>query len=214
VHLLRDVFRPVGVKLRRKGYDGQQENFLTEQICSRHSENNPGAIAHFGEAQPLRYPALVANLEAHAAPTKATPTRSVRLAALTGFLFAILQSLCSAYLALSGIRVAIGLTALAAAGGTFEAPKGWHQDAIRIPMLILAGVGAVINLAVLFRVRRLRAWESGHWRRRTLSEQERRSERWQLAIALITLALIGTEVITHRIVHLKPPANSQSLARP
>ena len=68
-------------------------------------------------------------------------------------------------------------------------------------MLILGGLGALVNLAVLFRVWRLRARTSGQWRRRTLSVKERRSERLQLVLSVLTLVLIATEVWTHSIVH-------------
>jgi hypothetical protein len=134
------------------------------------------------------------------------------LAGLTGFLFAILQSLCTAVLAVSGIRVAIGLTALAAASGIYAPARGFHQDAIRIPMLVVGGLGAVVNLAVLFRVWHLRRRASGTWRRRTLSRQERRSEGLQLAMALLTLVLIALECWTHTIVHRTgpPPTHTQT----
>jgi len=125
----------------------------------------------------------------------------VRFTALTGFVFVVLQSVCSAVLALSGMRVAIGLTALAAASGTYAPAAGLHQDAIRIPMLIVGGVAAVVNLAVLFRVWRLRTRAAGQWRRRTVSAKERRSERLQLVLSVLTLILIGAEVWTHSIVH-------------
>jgi hypothetical protein len=128
------------------------------------------------------------------------------LAGLTGFLFALLQSLCTAVLAVSGIRVAIGLTALAAASGIYAPAKGFHQDAIRIPMLIIGGLGAAINLAVLSRVRQLRSRASASWRRRVLSKRERRSEILQFSLALITLILIALEFWTHSLVHRTGPA--------
>jgi hypothetical protein len=149
----------------------------------------------------------VADIQEQPTVTISRPSTGVRLAGLTGFVFAILQSACAAVLALSGVRVAIGLTALAAAGGIYAPAEGFHQDAIRIPMLILGGVGAAINLAVLIRVWRLRARASAGWRRRAISPKERRSERLQLALAALTLLLIGAEVITHPMVHRtgKPP---------
>src|SRR5580658_9945382 len=88
-----------------------------------------------------------------------------RLRAVGGVSFAValLQSLCTAVLAVSGIRVAIGLTALAAASGIYAPARGFHQDAIRIPMLIFAAVGAVVNLAVLAWIAHLRAQPSAQW---------------------------------------------------
>jgi hypothetical protein len=129
------------------------------------------------------------------------PSRGVRFAGLTGLVFALLQSACTAVLAISGIRVAIGLTALAAASGVYGPARGFHQDAIRIPMLIVGSLGALINLAVLTQIWRLRKRESGNWRRRTVSRKEVRSERWQLVLAVVTLLLVGVETVTHARMH-------------
>jgi hypothetical protein len=118
---------------------------------------------------------------------------------------ALLQSLCTAVLAVSGIRVAIGLTALAAASGIYAPARGFHQDAIRIPMLIFAAVGAVVNLAVLAWIWHLRAQPSAQWRRREVSPGEKRSERLQVALAIVTLVLVGLETWTHPRVHRTGP---------
>ena len=59
----------------------------------------------------------------------------------SSFIFIFLQSACTFVLATSGIRVFIGLSSLAAAAGTNAPAKGFHQDAIRIPMMIFALVG-------------------------------------------------------------------------
>src|ERR1035438_10820266 len=100
---------------------------------------------------------------------------------LTGasLLVALLQSLCTAVLTISGIRAAIGLSALAAASGIYAPARGFHQDAIRIPMLILATVGAVVNLAVIAWIRHLGANPAAQWRRTELTTKQRRSERLQ-----------------------------------
>lgn len=120
-------------------------------------------------------------------------------------LVAMAQSLCTAVLTISGIRVAIGLSALAAASGIYAPAKGFHQDAIRIPMLILATVGAVVNLAVVLWIWHLRARPSAQWRRRPLSVKERRSEKLQVALAVLTLVLVGLETWTHPQVHRTGP---------
>ena len=123
----------------------------------------------------------------------------------TSLIIAMAQSLCTAVLTISGIRVAIGLSALAAASGIYAPAKGFHQDAIRIPMLILATVGAVVNLAVVFWIWRLRARPSAQWRRRELSPKERRAEKLQVAMAILTLVLVGLETWTHGKVHRTGP---------
>jgi hypothetical protein len=131
--------------------------------------------------------------------------RRLRAVGYASLLVATLQSLCTAVLTISGIRVAIGLTALAAASGIYAPATGWHQDSIRIPMLILATVGAIVNLAVLAWIRRLRARPSAQWRRRELSTKEKRSEKLQIALAILTLILVGLETWTHPMVHRTGP---------
>ena len=118
---------------------------------------------------------------------------------------ALLQSLCTAVFAISGVRVVIGLTALAAVSGIYAPARGFHQDAIRIPMLIFAAAGALVNLAVLAWIWHLRAQSSAQWRRRELSRKQRRSERLQVALAVVTLLLVGLETWTHHKIHRTGP---------
>lgn len=130
------------------------------------------------------------------------PVRAVGGASL---LLALLQSLCTAVFAVSGVRVAIGLGALAAVSGIYAPARGWHQDAIRIPMLTLATVGALVNLGVLAWIRYLRARPSAQWRRRKSTPNQKRSERLQIVLAVVTLILVGLETWTHTKIHRTGP---------
>jgi heme/copper-type cytochrome/quinol oxidase subunit 2 len=123
----------------------------------------------------------------------------------TAMLFALLQSLCTAVFAVSGVRVAIGLSALAAVSGVYAPAKGWHQDAIRIPMLVAATIGAVLNLAVIVWIRYLRNRPAAQWRRREPTAKEKRSERLQILLAIVTLVLVALEMWTHPMIHRKGP---------
>ena len=115
-------------------------------------------------------------------------------------LMALLQSLCTAILTINSIRLGIGVAALAA--GSIAAPLlSFHRDAIRIPMLWLAVAGAVVNLAVLFWIWHLRARPESQWRRKEISKKQRRSERLQLVLSIVTLALVALEIWTHPIVN-------------
>jgi hypothetical protein len=136
-----------------------------------------------------------------------------RMRALGGasFLLALLQSLCTAVFVVSGVRLAIGLTALAAVSGIYAPARGFHQDAIRIPMLVLATVGSIINLAVIAWIRHLRANPAAQWRRTEPTAKQRRSERLQIVLAIVTLILVGLETWTHPMIHRTgPPPLSQS----
>jgi ABC-type branched-subunit amino acid transport system permease subunit len=131
---------------------------------------------------------------------------------LTGvsLVLVVLQSLCTAILTISGIRMAIGLGALAAS--SISAPiLGFHGDRLRIPMLALAVAGAIINLLVLAWIWWLRSRPSAQWRRREISNKERRSERLQVALAILTLVLVGLESWSHVVIHRPaPPPTIQS----
>jgi hypothetical protein len=120
-------------------------------------------------------------------------------------LFALLQSICTAVLTINGIRVAIGLTALGLASTTLAPFINFHQDAIRIPMLTLATVGAVVDLLVLAWIRHLRTRPSAQWRQSERSAKAKRSERLQVALAVLTLVLVGVETWSHIVVHRPNP---------
>jgi hypothetical protein len=127
------------------------------------------------------------------------------LVSTTSFLFVLLQSACTAVIAISGVRVAIGLSALAEATIGIHAPAGgFHRDAIRIPMMIAATIGSCINLYVIWRIRSLRARPSSQWRVQPATPRQRRSEVVQIVLAIITLVLVAAEWITHPMVHRVP----------
>jgi hypothetical protein len=125
----------------------------------------------------------------------------LKLLGWSGILFAILQSACTAVIALSGVRVAIGLSALAAAAGIHGPAKGFHQDAIRIPMMLFALLGSTINLFVVWKIRNLRNKPASQWRQKPLTSKKLNSERLQIALSILTLILLAAEWITHPMVH-------------
>ncbi|PYT68704.1 MAG: hypothetical protein DMG39_20420 [Acidobacteria bacterium] len=122
----------------------------------------------------------------------------------SGMVFAILQSACTAVIAISGIRVALGLSALAAAAGIHAPARGFHQDAIRLPMMVLAFLGAVINLYVIGKVRHLRNKPAAQLRQQPVTKKRLNSKRFQIALAVLTLLLLAAEWITHPMIHRVP----------
>lgn len=145
-------------------------------------------------------------------------SKGMKILSGASLVMAVLQSVCTAVLTISGIRLAIGLTAFALAGSVFAPVRWFHQDAIRIPMLTLAAVGAIVDLAVLAWMRHLRSQPSAQWRKRERGGKERRSERLQLAFAILTLVLVGLEIWTHTIivhrVHAPAHAALQTVGQP
>lgn len=129
-----------------------------------------------------------------------TDARS-RMLGTASLLFALLQAICPAVIAYSGLRVLIGLSSLAVAAGTNAPARGWHADIIRIPMMALALIGALLNLFVIWQVRRLRKRPAAQWRLQPVSLKTLRSERLQIGLAVLTFAGLIAEWITHPMIH-------------
>jgi hypothetical protein len=59
----------------------------------------------------------------------------------------------------------------------------------------------LLNLYVIWRIRTLRSRPSSQWRTTPPTPKQKRAEAFQILLAVITLALVAAEWITHRIVH-------------
>lgn len=116
--------------------------------------------------------------------------------------FALLGTPCAAVAALSPVALWLGIGTAASAGslslfGFLDRP--W----IRVPVMVLAALGAVANLAAAHRASRLR---------RTLprggflppSNTDRRRTRWALALSGLTLLILLAELVAHAHLHPHP----------
>lgn len=119
----------------------------------------------------------------------------------SGFFLAFIQSVCSAFLALHGVRFLIGIGAVVLASSAWHLAERLHVNAIRVPMMLIALVASLLNLAALWQVRRLRARPAAAWRQQPVTPVKRRSETVQLILSLATLVLLAAEWIAH--FHLK-----------
>ena len=95
----------------------------------------------------------------------------------------------------------IGLGALAAVAAGATAPAaGFHQDGVRIPMMILAVLGSCINLYMIWKIRFLRNRPSSQWRQQPITRRRLWGERVQITLAVITLFLVLAEFLSHRYI--------------
>ena len=115
----------------------------------------------------------------------------------SGIFFAVLQSACSAFVALSGVRLLIGVGAFAFAAGALRFADRIHLDAIRIPMMFLALLGSVLNLLALRRVWSLRRRTASAWRQQPVARGKKRAERLQFLISVLTLLILAAETAAH-----------------
>jgi len=112
--------------------------------------------------------------------------------------FAIVQSVCTVFVALSGLRLLLGAAAFSAAIGAMKVVDDRiHVDAFRVPMVMFALVGAVFNLVALWQVRRLRGRAASAWRQKSISRNRFASERVQWILSVLTLALLALETFYH-----------------
>jgi len=125
---------------------------------------------------------------------------NVKLINWSALFFAVLQSLCSAFIALNGARLLIGVGAFAAASGVLKSADRIHIAAIRIPMMIVALAGSVLNLVVLWQIWRLRRRPASAWRQQPVSRRKRASEGLQFALSVLTLALLAAEIYAHHVL--------------
>lgn len=130
-------------------------------------------------------------------------SRKGSVIAWSSFLFALLQNICGAVVAINGLRLAIGIGSLALTTGAGAFLVHFHQDWIRRPMLALALVGSLLNLAILMHVRHLRKRPASQWRQRPLSAHKLKMERVQFVLSVLTLLLIGIEEYLHFGFHHK-----------
>jgi hypothetical protein len=129
-----------------------------------------------------------------------SPLAKIKLVTWSGLFFAVLQSVCSAVVALSGVRLLIGIGAFAAASGALKVAERLHIGAIRIPMMLLALAGSLWNLAVLGRVWSLRRRSASAWRQQPVPPKKRRGEYLQFALSILTLLLLAAEAFAHYLV--------------
>jgi hypothetical protein len=121
--------------------------------------------------------------------------------AWSSFLFALLQSVCTFFAAANGLRFAVGLGSLVLSASAGAMVDRFHADALRIPMIGLALIGSLLNLAILAQVRRLRHRTSSQWRLQSPSPRKLRMERLQIILSVATLVLVAVEEGLHYHYH-------------
>ena len=139
-------------------------------------------------------------VEVNVAEAKQSDSRGLVIA-LTSLLFILLQSACTTFMAISGLRLLIGVGALAAATTGLKFLEALHGTALRIPMEMVAIGGSVVNLYAVRRIRRLRARPASQWRMKPATTKQLRSESWQIGLAILTLLMVALELGFHTYLH-------------
>ena len=110
---------------------------------------------------------------------------------------AVIQAICVFSMAANSVKVALGIGSVAAAGSS----SFIHSTAIRIPLMIMAAVGATVTLYVVCNGWRLRNRPSARWRKQQVSKRERRRIGMAVAFSLLSWSLVIAEIFAHRVLH-------------
>jgi hypothetical protein len=111
----------------------------------------------------------------------------------------MLQSVCTFFAAMNGLRIGIGISSLVLASSTAALIDRFHADWLRVPMIVLAVLGSLVNLIVLWQIRRLRNLPAARWRQSPQQPATLRSQRVQLVLPIVTLILVALEERQHLI---------------
>ena len=123
--------------------------------------------------------------------------------ACSSLLFSVLQSVCTAVVALNSVRLVIGIGSLAMTTGLGAAMEHFHQITwLRVTLLVGALSGSTLTLGIVLRAIRLRNRPAARWRLHPLSSKQKRMELLQVSLSLVTLLLVVVEEYLHfRLCH-------------
>jgi uncharacterized membrane protein SpoIIM required for sporulation len=113
------------------------------------------------------------------------------------FILATFEAICLFYVA----AAKAGLVVLAANMATSIWATFLHQGIFRIPLLLLAAVGSIFNLYLVWNAHRLRNAPAAAWRKKKLTRQQQWRIQVIVLLSLATLTLVGTEIYFHRVIH-------------
>lgn len=123
------------------------------------------------------------------------PKRTISWGAV---IFGILGAPCAVTTMIGPLAVGLGMGTLFGLSGALTF---LDQAAVRLPILILAVLGALANLYTLWHARTLRLQARGHSGLSVMTALESRRTFIVLGAAIATLAIVLFEVVTHSILH-------------
>ncbi len=127
--------------------------------------------------------------------------RPRQVLAWSSLLFAVLQSICTFFVAVSGLRLVIGAGSLVLAAGLVKTLGRFHAGPLRLPMILFALCGSLLNIAVLARIRRLRSRPASRWRQSAPAPGKLRMERLEFALSSAALLIVAVEEGLHLWIH-------------
>lgn len=115
----------------------------------------------------------------------------------TALILAVIEAVCVFAVMAAKAGLLVGAVAVFAASWA----QYLHRDLFRIPILLLAIVGAGVNLYLVWRFLNLRNQPAAAWRKKPLTDRAKWRMGIVLGLAVVTLAIAAAEIYLHRSLH-------------
>lgn len=191
----------VNLSARLQGKAGAGEILIDGESYSKHAGDFPEARPEEMALKGFRDPVTAFRLHGDASkPLTSDPRENTGKQRLSmgAIVFSVLGAPCAIATLIGPLAVALGVGGLF---GLASALTFLDQSAIRLPVLILALLGASANLYTLWRARQLRAAAQVPAHLLAMTALERRRTSIVLGASLITLAVVVFELIAHALMH-------------
>jgi adenylate cyclase len=187
----------VNLAARLEGKTRAGEILLSSDVYAKVAPDYPGIAEERLALKGFKEPVGAYRLQARGdmpLPADVPEAVSSRTVSWGAVVFSVLGAPCAVATLIGPLAVALGFGALFGAGAVLHF---LDQNAIRIPILLLATLGALANLYTLWRARQIRAAE----RLGAMTRLEKRRSGVVLATGVATLAIVAFELIEHIIRH-------------
>jgi class 3 adenylate cyclase len=191
----------VNLAARLQSKAGAGEILISEACYAKHAADFPAARPEQAVLKGFRDPVRAYRLNgANGARLRDDPaeSNSQEKTSIGAIVFGILGAPCAVATLIGPLAVAVGAGSLFGLAGilTFLDQSAW-----RIPVLILATLGAGANLYTLWHARKLRIEAKVTEPIKTMTTLEKRRTTFVLGASVITLGVVLFEVVAHIILH-------------
>lgn len=191
----------VNLAARLQGKAGAGEILIDRESYSKHAADFPQAISEQLELKGFRDPITAFRLHGNASkPLTSDPpenTGKQRLS-LGAIVFSILGAPCAIATLIGPLAVGLGVGGLFGLAGALTF---LDQGTVRMPILILAFLGAAANLYTLWRARQLRSVAQVPAHLLAMTALEKRRTAIVFSASVITLGVIVFELVAHALMH-------------
>lgn len=191
----------VNLAARLQSKAGAGEVLISDESYRQHPEKFPEARSEMVTLKGFREPINAYRLNRRdVAPLISDPPESTtqKRTSIGAIVFGVLGAPCAVVTLIGPLAVAVG------AGGLFGLVgvlTFLDQSALRIPVLLLTTLAACANLYTLWHARKLRDEEKVPAAVKSMTTLEKRRTTFVLAASVITLGIVGFEVIAHILLH-------------